>query len=303
MKLNKQKQKGKPVRLLSASASSVIYIHEDSDAKRKLEVFRNTISKLMSNLPVTRALRHRFSLKFKGDLDLNSKEMCNSIMTFTRSNLPVWWFIEPTMSSKKLMNHYLQLNLIMEPQVVSEDFYKEVFLFHCADAVDRAWSDFKKSQFTYFYDLVKNGGDYHYLSMFSMFSKKIINRTFVHTSSTSYTRNRTTPQYIGQSLEHFSLQFDPKANKNPILCTESFLSRQLMQPISEDCYAHRSLAKLDPELLENSEDAEYDERVGSLYSVAQFTEEGDIVLNQFEKRNGGWLLLFLQYMLKVVNSL
>lgn len=76
-----------------------------------------------------------------------------------------------------------------------------------------------------------------------------------------------------------------------------------MQPISEECYTHRSLAKLHPALLENSEDAEYDERVGSLYSVAQFTEEGDIVLNQFEKRNGGWLLLFLQYMLKVVNSL
>lgn len=75
-----------------------------------------------------------------------------------------------------------------------------------------------------------------------------------------------------------------------------------MQPISENCYSHVALSRLDSEFLQNTEDAEEDERVGSLYSVVQLKDDGNCLYNQFEKQNGGWLLLFLKYTYKAGNN-
>ena len=144
-------------------------IHSDSNAIRLHESFKNKIAKLLSDLSVTHELKYRFALKFKKeDVDPLDKEKCNMIMGYARSAFPIWWFIEPTMNSSKLLNHYLQLTLLFDPMTVTEDFYKGVFLVHCEDAVDRAWSDFKKDQFAYLYDLFKCGGDYNYLSMYKI---------------------------------------------------------------------------------------------------------------------------------------
>ena len=104
-------------------------------------------------------------------------------------------------------------------------------------------------------------------------------------------------------MAHFSLAFDTKINMTPILCTESFVAEQLMQPLSQNCYDHALLNDLLPNFLKPSESAENDKMVGSLYSIVGFDDDGLPMLNHFEQENGGWLVLVLKYILKVSNNL
>ena len=149
-------------KVVSSSSSFLLRRSSPPSDSRDLEDFHRSMRQLTANLPLTTILVTRNSLKFLSPLSEMEQVKCHSLMAYTRGYLYSAWFLEPTMSNEKLFDYYLHTAFVMS-DIITDDFYKYVFLVQAKCLIERSWLDFKREQYQFWYRLFINGGDYRYL--------------------------------------------------------------------------------------------------------------------------------------------